>query len=496
MTTRPSHRASLPLFLSLLLAVPMAGALVGLRPVVDADASADEVRSVVGEFGAMLPADVSRSIALVRTAAQEDVDPDGDGLHSDLEVELGLDPEDPDTDGDGVEDGDEDTDRDGLRNLDEIRKTRTDPGRKDTDRDGIHDGREDPDRDGLTSRFEVDRTGTDPRHEDTDRDGIHDGLEDPDGDRLSNRGEQRFRTNPNRKHSDSDRRDDWHEDSNRNGVLDGREQDAGPVPGSLRPRLSRATDDVPPIHDKRCHSRGTSTVARACTWTFGPRQGRKLVVLTGDSHAAHWVPALLKVAEHRGWRLMTITKSSCPVADVLVAPGDAKALACSAWRRNAWARIQSLRPDLVIASSLDSYAFRNGSSTRSRSDSAWKAGLTRSLRKLGKGRTRVLMLGDVYPWGAQGAVLACLRGHTRDISACQKSRSSSTAAWVRRRDRVEAAAARAASATFRSTHNILCPYDPCSLIVDRMLVTRDGGHISATYSREIWRALDRIVPDL
>ena len=106
------------------------------------------------------------------------------------------------------------------------------------------------------------------------------------------------------------------------------------------------------------------------------------------------------------------------------------------------------------------------------------------------------MLGDVYPWGAQGLVNACLRAHTRDFSACQKTRSSSTASWVRRRDKVGAAAARAANATFRSTRNILCPYDPCSLIVDRMLVTRDGGHLSATYSREIWRAMDRLVPDL
>ena len=35
-----------------------------------------------------------------------------------------------------------------------------------------------------------------------------------------------------------------------------------------------------------------------------------------------------------------------------------------------------------------------------------------------------------------------------------------------------------------------------ALIVDRMLLTRDGAHLSATYSREVWRALDRLIPDL
>lgn len=492
---RPRQRASLHALLALALAVPTAGAVAALRPSTVSGA-AMAVRSGEPAFGAIAATDPLASAATRGTLAQEDQDPDDDGLPNAIEADLGLDPQDPDTDDDGIEDGDEDTDRDGMSNLLEVRRSRTDPSRRDTDRDGVPDGKEDPDRDGLTNRFEVNRTRTDPRHEDTDRDGVHDGLEDPDRDLLANRGEQRFGSNPNRRNSDGDRRDDWHEDADHDGVPNGREQDAGRIPGSLRPRLSRATDDVPPIHERSCHSRGTSTTPRACSWTFGPRKGRRLVVLTGDSHAAHWVPALLKVAEHRGWKLMTITKSSCPVADVLVAPGDAKAVACSTWRRNAWARIQSLKPDLVIASSLDSYAFRNGSNARSKSDSAWKAGLVRSLRNLGRGPTKVLMLGDVYPWGAQGAVLACLRGQTRDFSVCQKTRSSSTASWVRRRDQVGAAAARSAGAIFRSTRHAVCPYDPCALIVDRILVTRDGGHLSATYSREIWRAIDRLIPRL
>ena len=496
MVARPSHRAPLSLLLSVLIALPLASAAVLGRAEPTSAVAADEVTAFVTELGALMPEEGFEASTLRVSVGQEDEDPDEDGLTNDVEAQLELDPNDADTDDDGVPDGDEDTDGDGLRNIDEIRKTRTKPWRADSDGDGISDAKEDPDKDGINNRFEVNRTHTDPRHEDTDRDGIHDGLEDRDGDLLSNRGEQRFTSNPNKRNTDGDGRDDWHEDADRDGIPNGREQDAGRIPASLRPRLSRATDDVPPIHDRSCHSRGTSTTARACSWTFGKKAGRKLVILTGDSHAAHWVPALLKVAEHRGWKLMTITKSSCPVADVLVAPGDAQAVACSTWRHNAWARIQSLKPDLVIASSLDSYAFRNGSSARSKSDSAWKVALTRSLRKLGKGPIKVLMLGDVYPWGAQGAVLACLRRNTRDLSKCQKTRSSPTASWVRNRDRVQAAAAKAANASFRSTRNVVCPYDPCSLIVDRMLVTRDGGHLSATYSREIWRAIDRMIPKL
>jgi hypothetical protein len=498
MLARPSRRAPLPLLLSLLVGLPLVGAAVTASPAATRTLPPSEVEGFVSELDSALPAADPQARALRVTVAQQDEDPDEDGLSNAIEADLGLDPENADTDGDGTRDGDEDTDRDGLTNIDEVRLTHTRPDRTDSDGDGTSDAREDPDKDGLANRFEINRTRTHPRLEDSDRDGIHDGYEDRDGDLLSNKGEQRYKTNPNKRNTDGDRRTDWYEDSDRDGIPNGREQDSGPIPSSLRPKLSRATRDVPPIHDRSCHSRGTDTSPGACTWTFGPRAGRKLVILTGDSHAAHWLPALLKVAEHRGWKLMTITKSSCPVADVQPATGngDAQDRACVTWRHRAWARIQSLKPDLVIASSLDSYAFRVGSGARSKSDSVWKAALTTSLRRLGKGPTKVLMLGDVYPWGPQGGVLDCLRAHPRNISACSRTRSAPTASWVRGRDRVGTAAARAANARFRSTHDILCPYDPCTLVVDRMLVTRDGGHISATYSREIWRAIDRMIPKL
>ena len=50
---------------------------------------------------------------------EEDPDADGDGVSNDDEKEAGLDPLNPDTDGDGTNDGDEDTDGDGKKNKDE-----------------------------------------------------------------------------------------------------------------------------------------------------------------------------------------------------------------------------------------------------------------------------------------------------------------------------------------------------------------------------------------
>ena len=66
-------------------------------------------------------------------------DNDRDGISNFFEQDLGLDPNHPDSDRDGVLDGAEDTDGDGLSNEDEIYRAHTDPTNQDSDQDGILD---------------------------------------------------------------------------------------------------------------------------------------------------------------------------------------------------------------------------------------------------------------------------------------------------------------------------------------------------------------------
>lgn len=82
------------------------------------------------------------------------LDSDGDGLLDSEEPEWGTDPYDPDTDKDGLTDGEEvktyktdplnpDTDWDGLKDgYDEVHKYNTDPLKRDTDNGGVADGHE------------------------------------------------------------------------------------------------------------------------------------------------------------------------------------------------------------------------------------------------------------------------------------------------------------------------------------------------------------------
>ncbi len=130
---------------------------------------------------------------------RDDLDPDGDGLTTRFEKGIGTDPLNPDTDGDGLTDGDEvlkyqtdplnpDTDGDGLTDGDEVLKYRTDPLKADTDGDGLTDGDEvlryhtdplkvDTDGDGLSDGDEVMVYSTNPLNVDTDGGTVPDGVE-------------------------------------------------------------------------------------------------------------------------------------------------------------------------------------------------------------------------------------------------------------------------------------------------------------------------------
>ena len=141
-------------------------------------------------------------------------DTDDDGLPNLIEKEVGSDPYNPDTDGDNLPDGyealtlgsdstkpdtddngvldcDEDFDEDGLTNLQEY-ELGTEPYNDDTDGDGLNDGEE------------INTNITDPLKVDTDDDGLYDGDEiyfetdplnpDTDGNGTPDGDEKRFQT--------------------------------------------------------------------------------------------------------------------------------------------------------------------------------------------------------------------------------------------------------------------------------------------------------------
>lgn len=128
----------------------------------------------------------------IRDPQPDDPDQDGDQLDDAWEREHGLDP--------SVDDAHDDPDEDGLTNLEE-QQVGTNPNEADSDRDGYMDSVESRTGTWVSSTD----TGTDPLKRDTDNDLLPDGMENPD---LPSVAGMHYATDPNLRDSDGDRHSD------------------------------------------------------------------------------------------------------------------------------------------------------------------------------------------------------------------------------------------------------------------------------------------------
>lgn len=188
---------------------------------------------------------LNASLGITFTGENCKADKDMDGIGKCDEKKIGTDPLNPDTDGDGLNDGEEyltyktnplqaDSDVDGLTDSEEVKSTKTNPLMADTDGEGLNDGEEvnnyktdplvaDTDKEGLNDAYEVMTSKTNPLLADTDKDGLTDAEElnkyktnplvaDTDGEGLSDSEEVlKHKTNPLKKDTDAGTVDDYTE---------------------------------------------------------------------------------------------------------------------------------------------------------------------------------------------------------------------------------------------------------------------------------------------
>ncbi|MBF6605092.1 MAG: acyltransferase [Chloroflexi bacterium] len=256
---------------------------------------------------------------------------------------------------------------------------------------------------------------------------------------------------------------------------------AGRVPANLRPSLAAARGSLPVTYADGCHLDFAATRPGPCA--FGLTTSTKTMILFGDSHAAQWFPALERLAIQDGWRLVSLTKSACPTADVNVwnsALGRTYT-ECGTWRTNVLARIAAERPRLIVASdSLYTLAIAGSPVPVADRMPLWNAALARTLGRLAKLAPHVLLIGDTPRSGVDPPV--CLSAHLTDALAC----ATLTATAL---DPVylaaEGAAAASAGVSFLDPGRLVCPSEPCPAIVGNVLIYRDYQHLTAVFSTAV-----------
>ncbi|WP_407924582.1 acyltransferase family protein [Catellatospora vulcania] len=219
------------------------------------------------------------------------------------------------------------------------------------------------------------------------------------------------------------------------------------------------------------------------TCVFGAPDGVFTVALVGDSHAAHWFPAVETVAREQGWKLVTYLKSACPLLDAEVLYKGKPFKDCTEWNAEVKSRLAGPeRPDLVIVSNSARYVVTSKGKQLSHLSPEGIQAAEQAMRTSWSGLSAagplVVVLRDVPRPDLD--IPECVAKNREQLTRCAFPRQEAEASSVMQ----QRAASAAGLAVIDLTESI-CPGDRCPAVLGNVLIYRDDNHLTATYARSL-----------
>ena len=226
-----------------------------------------------------------------------------------------------------------------------------------------------------------------------------------------------------------------------------------------------------------CDDYYKSADVRICE--YGPKNAKYTAAMIGDSIGTQWFPAVAAIFEKPDWRLLVLTKSSCPMVDVPIfndqigRPFDV----CDQWRGKALTRLAALKPDVVLLGSSSSYPF---------DQEQWREGTARVLAVLHKEASRIYLLRATPHLPFRGP--ACLSSRTwlpalAPLKECHASAFDQHDADVYRW--LQEIAQQFDNVTTVDMNDIVCPNGECEAERKGEIVFRDQQHLTAKFVKSI-----------
>ena len=264
-------------------------------------------------------------------------------------------------------------------------------------------------------------------------------------------------------------------------------QDEAEVPNPLRPAALGLADHVAAdLGD--CEYFGIPEPMQLCP--RGDPDGDRSMVLLGDSHMRHWIPALERIAKRNGYQVYNFVLQGCTPALVLpYSPFyEAPDTDCAFFHEWTQEQIEALRPDLVVMSTDTQarYVADDGAYIDDNQEIAQliEDGMVQRIDSLKPLTQRVVVLGDVPRLEFDPSVISERGATLADGLSDPMRRSMLMRRAVKK-------AAKATSADYIETKQWFCAFEKCAVVVGDFITHRDRGHITIEYSISLAGPLGR-----
>jgi len=243
-------------------------------------------------------------------------------------------------------------------------------------------------------------------------------------------------------------------------------QAAHAVPALTDPGLLTASSDH--VNLGSCSQYPVFT-GKVCN--LGDPNGTKTIVVFGNSHSVMWVPGLIVLAKEEHLKLYPVVKEACAYEAFPDLNHEWNiANECTTFYDWAKAQIKKLHPDLIIIGTFSK-------------TSNWVAGETSVINTLKPLTPRLILLGDT-PYTKSPAQCLLQSGATQGTCL-----SSEAVRVTKVQAQVQAIASSTGAQSLDMT-NLFCDDAVCPAVINGLIPTWDGKHLTPQYSTFLAPALE------
>lgn len=225
--------------------------------------------------------------------------------------------------------------------------------------------------------------------------------------------------------------------------------------------------------------------SRLIPCSVGPEGSENIVVLIGDSIGAQWVSLLEIIYSRKGWQVIVLTKSACPLLSERYYYKKIKKWyeECDRWKEKVVRYVNSISPKVVYIGSAAMYGF---------TDEQWLNGSLRFWREFGDG-TSLIVFAPTPPLGFDGP--SCLKRYSsEDIEVARRNCSTVLENYEFRKvtNLLELAARNMTNVTLHDFNKYVCPQNVCyAILKDGTPVYRDNKHLDDRFVRALAKTVDQ-----
>lgn len=242
------------------------------------------------------------------------------------------------------------------------------------------------------------------------------------------------------------------------------------APDFSREYLLSLSNVYPMSYTIGCNQEGQGVEAKTCS--FGDLNAKKDIVLVGSSHATQWLPVLDRIGKKNEFKIINMTKSSCPLG--ILNTSDES---CREWNKQAISKIKILKPYAIITNSSKTSSENNEFTPESFVDS-WRSLVDSDIQVIG------IRDNPRFSYNIPDCVYKSKRLSNLSAPTCSVSRRKALLSS-------NPADKHASIIENIDLSDMFCTSDICPAYFDDKLIYRDSNHLNVEYTYFIQDELER-----